>query len=317
MPTDEAPRPGSDLLNQWDSRHLFYMTARISATTAVGESVGTGFFYTFEHPDGRTCEVLVTNKHVVEGWTSLMLTLHNLRQIDGAEHEVGIAGPHDVTIDRGGPWEWIPHPEADVDLCALRVEPIRDALGARGQKFLSISLSARNVLQQERLDDLMAIEDVLMIGYPIGLWDEIHNLPIVRRGLTAIPSVVDYQGRSEGLVDIAAFPGSSGSPILIVDEGGYRTRRGVVMGGGRLLFLGVLYAGPVWSVEGRIVVRKVPTTRNALTDIPVHLGYYVKAHKLQALADVLFDQESSRQSPQSQGVPTRSTRKSKPTKAKG
>ena len=58
-----------------------------------------------------------------------------------------------------------------------------------------------------------------MIGYPIGLIDEYNNKPIVRKGITATTYNIDYNGKKEFLIDIACFPGSSGSPIFIRRDG--------------------------------------------------------------------------------------------------
>lgn len=36
---------------------------------------------------------------------------------------------------------------------------------------------------REKLEKLSALEEVTMVGYPIGLWDEKNNFPIFRRGI--------------------------------------------------------------------------------------------------------------------------------------
>jgi len=60
-----------------------------------------------------------------------------------------------------------------------------------------------------------------MVGYPIGLWDEKNNYPIFRKGITATHPANDYNGKSEFMIDAACFPGSSGSPVYIIDELNY------------------------------------------------------------------------------------------------
>jgi hypothetical protein len=57
-----------------------------------------------------------------------------------------------------------------------------------------ISFSKKMIPTEEDLADLTAVEDVLMVGYPLGLWDQRNNLPIFRRGITATHSAVDYEG---------------------------------------------------------------------------------------------------------------------------
>jgi len=53
-----------------------------------------------------------------------------------------------------------------------------------------------------------------MAGYPNGVSDEVNNLPVVRKGITATPMFADYNGKPEFLIDCAIYEGSSGSPIF-------------------------------------------------------------------------------------------------------
>ncbi len=110
-----------------------------------------------------------------------------------------------------------------------------------------------------------------MTGYPAGLWDVHNNLPILRRGVTASHPAIDYEGRPEILIDIAAFPGSSGSPVMVLIEARPE------------VFLGVLYAGPTDIVEGQIVFSHIPTVSSTPvvhTELGVHLGVAIKAKVL-------------------------------------
>ena len=59
----------------------------------------------------------------------------------------------------------------------------------------------------EELSDLLPVESVLMIGYPDGLWNEVHDLPFSRRGVTATPPGVDFNGRPTFHVDLGVLPG--------------------------------------------------------------------------------------------------------------
>lgn len=57
-----------------------------------------------------------------------------------------------------------------------------------------------------------------MIGYPVGLMDEVNLQPIFRRGVYATNPSLDYMGRKEFLLDIPNNGGSSGSPVFHFDE---------------------------------------------------------------------------------------------------
>lgn len=45
------------------------------------------------------------------------------------------------------------------------------------------------------MNKLDAMEDVIMVGYPVGLWDSVNNRPIFRRGITATDPKVDFEGK--------------------------------------------------------------------------------------------------------------------------
>ena len=93
---------------------------------------------------------------------------------------------------------------------------------------------------QAEIDQLGAVESVLMVGYPIGLWDSVNNKPIVRRGTTATHPAIEFSGRPEFLIDCACWPGSSGSPVVLYQEFASADRQGNInMGGTKMKLLGV------------------------------------------------------------------------------
>ena len=123
----------------------------------------------------------------------------------------------------------------------------------------------------------------LAISYPNGIRDEKNNMPIVRRGITATNPKYDYNGLPIFVIDCACFPGSSGSPVLIFDQGGYLDAKGNLnLGSGRVILLGVLFAGPQHVAEGEIQTIEVPLAQIpiSLSKIPNNLGFVVKAHKI-------------------------------------
>ena len=128
----------------------------------------------------------------------------------------------------------------DIDLCATPLEPFRRKAEQVGKKIFLTTLTTDHIPDDQILRELLALESVTMIGYPIGLWDKVNNLPIARRGMTASHPRVDFNGKRIGVIDIAAFPGSSGSPVLIVNEGGYAIPSGYVTGESSIYCLGSL-----------------------------------------------------------------------------
>ncbi len=247
-----------------------------------GTSSGTGFFFTFKLGPSKTLPVLITNKHVIEGVIEADLFVHTGTQKDGKL--IPASESFHITLDNFES-RWIKHP-GRADLCAMPFQPIVDLAQLQGKTIFKIDLSEDLIPSDVALEQLVALEDVIMVGYPIGLSDTINNYPLLRKGTTASHPAVNFNGDSIGAIDIAAFPGSSGSPVFIFNEGSYPIPSGIALGS-RAIFLGILSSGPVYTADGQIAVVGVPNAPLPLvhTSIPIHLGYYVKSSELASLRD--------------------------------
>ena len=262
---------------------LLFSTVRIECQLRDGRaSTGTAFFFNCKIDEQRHLPLLVTNKHVVSGAQLAQFHLHeSLTDSSGQISPSSTSFP--VTLSDFEK-AWFKHPDPAIDLCVMPFEPLRQQAQAQGKSIFNCPLDDSLIPTQQILDGLSALEDVVMAGYPIGLWDSTNNLPILRRGATASHPATNFQGSEQGVVDMACFPGSSGSPILILNEGGFATSQGFSVGT-RIHFLGVLFAGPVHRADGKIEIIDIPThaVPVPVTTIPIHLGYYVKASALSNL----------------------------------
>ncbi len=133
------------------------------------------------------------------------------------------------------------------------------------------------------------MEEIVMIGYPNGIWDRTHNLPIIRKGITATHARLPLNGKSEFLIDAGCFPGSSGSPVFLANIGSFLRPDGSMSIGTRIALLGTLYAGPQHTTTGDVVVVEVPTDTKALAigAIPNNLGYVISSSRLSELEDLV------------------------------
>jgi hypothetical protein len=178
---------------------------------------------------------------------------------------------------------WVLHPNPLIDIAVFPIAPLLSFVAEKGQVPFYIAFDTSMVADPSFLENLSAIEDIIMIGYPIGLWDSKHNFPIVRRGITATPTFIDVDGQPEFVIDCACFPGSSGSPVLLYSHS-YKGKDGnVFIGAQRIKLLGVLYAGPQYTTTGEIKVVPIPTSVQpiAVSRIPSNLGYCIKAYNMQ------------------------------------
>ncbi|WP_212933817.1 hypothetical protein [Robertmurraya siralis] len=129
------------------------------------------------------------------------------------------------------------------------MKPVLDRANSLGFDIFNYHINVTDLPSEDDLKKLKAIEDIIMVGYPNGLWDEHNNLPIFRKGITETHPNIDYDGKVQFLIDCACFPGSSGSPVVILNEGLFSSREAVIAGD-RLIFLSILFAGPIYNVEG-------------------------------------------------------------------
>lgn len=158
----------------------------------------------------------------------------------------------------------------------MPIAPLMLQAEQEGKKIFFISLDKSLILKPDEFSELSAFEEIIMIGYPNGIWDFVNNMPIIRKGITATHPNLDYNGKREFMIDAACFPGSSGSPVYSYSFGPYTTNSGnTVLGGGpRIKLLGILYAGPQHTATGEIEIINVPAQQKAVafSRIPNNLG---------------------------------------------
>jgi hypothetical protein len=253
---------------------MLFTVVRITADCADhNESVGTGFFFSSGSPENTT-EYLVTNKHVIEDAASISFFMHG--PASGSPEYVALGMQTRYTSD---PADWILHPSPEVDLCCVPIKKLLTEDQRRAVFYLSIP--STSILSQEELDRCPASIGIAMIGYPNGLSDETNGLPIIRHGTTASHPAIPFDGRTEVAVDIACFPGSSGSPIMFSEPRYFASAQ---------KFLGVLHAGPTITVDGKVLVTKIPMVagRRTIIDTMMHLGFAISAARVQELAQLAY-----------------------------
>lgn len=58
-------------------------------------------------------------------------------------------------------------------------------------------------------------EPLLMTGFPLGFYDTLHHLPVVRHAITASAFGIRFQGEGYFLTDARMHRGSSGAPVVM------------------------------------------------------------------------------------------------------
>lgn len=271
------------------TEQLMYSTIRIECELGGGIlSTGTGFLFKFLEDGDSWVPVIVTNKHVVKGAIngSFRFTLSD-------ENGNPLNNNHHIFKFNNFESLWIMHPDPQVDLCIMPIAPIVTLAYDKGVKLFFVTLDKSIIPSQEEINELTAMEEIVMIGYPNGIWDSVNNLPIFRKGITATHPRINYEGKDEFMIDAACFPGSSGSPVVLLNIGSYPMRNGGIGVGSRLMLLGVLYAGPQHTATGEIKVMNIPVRQEpiSISRIPNNLGLVIKSNKLMDFEEILRNME--------------------------
>ena len=270
---------------------LIHSTVRIETTlVGGGSSTGTGFYMNFLQSKETCIPVIVTNRHVVKN--ADIGTFHVTFAKDKDQPDSGRHQQFNIPeFERN----CILHPDPDIDLAAFPIGPLINQAIDTGDKLFYIPLHTDLIPTNKERETFSAMEDIVMIGYPSGIWDAKNNLPVIRRGITATHSNVDWNGGPEFLTDIASFPGSSGSPVFLANLGGYRDNKGnTFMGQDRIRLLGVHYAGAMHTASGEIKIVTAPTSSVpvSITQIPNNIGVAINSSEILEL-----EQEVSRRIP--------------------
>jgi hypothetical protein len=273
---------GQKMIVDTIAEQMLFCTVRIEASNDQIESVGTGFLFAYNLPDGREVPLLITNRHVVEGYNTGKIRFTLMK--DG----VAILGEYIEKSFSTFSTKWFFHPNKEIDIAVLPLGlHIRDIIES-DKKVFTVGIPKEAIPSTEQIKELDAIEDIVFVGYPNGLWDSTNNLPIIRRGITATPISIDFEGKPIFLVDASVFQGSSGSPVFLYNKGTIADRHGNIKIGSRLLLLGIIssvYYKEDEKILDMVSSKKVPSV---ITSEMLDIGIVYKSNQiLQMIESIL------------------------------
>lgn len=249
-------------------KELLYTVVRIETKNIDGNtSSGTSFVFrdTSLPPDSQL--FLVSNKHVVEDAESgtIFFTEKNSSGLP-------ILGQPLFIRNDGFRYQWHGHPDAGVDVAVMPLSwQINMMASSDSQAFLR-PVDLNEMASDSVFDDLDVSAPVLFIGFPNGMFDEKHYLPIVRRGYIATSPSLNFNGEPLFLIDASVFPGSSGSPVFTVGDN-------IIGGTPSLKLLGIVSAVYTQSTDGEISWIPAPSSQVPIPTIEqmIDLGVVYKA----------------------------------------
>ncbi len=253
---------------------LLFSTIRIEAHLKEGASIGTSFIVSYES-ESKQYLFLVTNRHVIQNSISGKFFF---TKSDGT---VPLIGQKFEIVVQDFEKNWISHPSHNIDIVVMPLVPLLNWIENQGQKVYFRAIPLSLIPSKEQEESLTALEEIIFIGYPNGIYDTTNLLPIIRKGITATPISIDYEGKPLLLIDASVFRGSSGSPVLIYDQGSYVIPQGLALGS-RILFVGVLTQVMIREEKGMIEFVEIPTNQVPVvkTEQMLNLGLVIKARTI-------------------------------------
>jgi hypothetical protein len=283
------------------NEQLLFSTVFVKSKTASNDQTATGFIYAVpvKLASGETGDVhfLVTNRHVLKDATEVSF---QMVRADSAHAMPVLGQPWGAALNiSDDAWTGHSDPKVDVAVMAFGYKLNMVAQQTGHQPFFRAVPSAMSMNDQSS-KDLDAIEEIIFIGYPRGIFDTVNLTPVARRGITATPLSLEYEGVPAFLVDGAVFPGSSGSPVFLAQTGSYNARSGGLVIGNRLMFLGVIAAVHTSPALGKLIDLPV-ADKGSVTMLPMNLGIVYKASAIDATIDAWLDANNiSRLAPEQQ-----------------
>lgn len=261
---------------------ILFTTVRIEATSDNNSiSTGTGFIFDYTINE-KHYMFIVTNKHVIAGSIKGNFSF-NLS--DGERPILGNVFNINYTDFEK---QWIKHSQEDIDVAIMPFGPVLNKLSENGTELFIRSIN-QDIIPSDNIieEDIDAVEDVVFVGYPNDIYDRKNLLPVVRKGITATPFSVDFNGKPAFLIDASIFPGSSGSPVFLCNIGSYSKKGKGLVAGNRIFFLGIVASVFIRKDINNIEVIDIPTGKTPIvaTTQMIDLGIVYKSNTIKDIIE--------------------------------
>jgi hypothetical protein len=237
---------------------------------------GTGFLvrHPLPPPDTRNAAYLVSCRHVLAARSGLIRIKLHYKDVDSTSGQPkygrAIAGFDPYTNT------YFAHPDLAIDLACVNISRLLvDMAGTEHIKMFTV-----DQFLDFASDVVGPTMDAYFVGYPLGFYDSVTELPICRAGVIASLPRMGFQGRRTFLIDAQVHRSTSGAPVLV------RT-------GGQLKLAGVL-TGTLASWEpvqvpiddqGEIKYRKISADLGRAVQVPAALGEVLRVDVLREMLD--------------------------------
>ncbi|RJO60997.1 MAG: serine protease [Dehalococcoidia bacterium] len=230
-----------------------WIYATVPIENPQGES-GTGFLVLRNTGLEQGKVFLVTNKHVICSNPSQRSLVTHIKCHFNTKEPDGSAGTicGDVPLCYpDGSKRFREHVDADTDVIAVDVTDVMQFNPKIEKRWVDYSLFADEAKRKEL--DITVGEEIVTIGYPLGLRQGESNFPLIRQGMistkigTLLADKIQIQGAGlrerklrAFLIDGATIPGSSGSPVILKPVIGRIQGDAILMGSAPPVLLGIV-----------------------------------------------------------------------------
>jgi hypothetical protein len=222
------------------SERIFFSTIKMSLETKEETHVtATGFFVSKLVSKDEFVVFLVASKELIDNSIAASLVFHE--GLDNAGLDINEQEKIHIRIGEND-WKdmWF-YSDKTSDFVIAPVMPIVRFIEAKLDKicfFQPIDLTS--ISNEEQLKDISLSEDILFLAYPKEIVQEDEHMPVVGRAKLATALFKSFNNKPEFLIyPSTTTSDTSGSPVFILNEGSFMTKKGQVLGN-RFLFLGIL-----------------------------------------------------------------------------
>lgn len=196
---------------------------------------------------------------------------------EGDKYNEPITGSHIKRKIENFSKRWIRHPSEEVDLCAMPMMPIITEIRREGKVPWFRRIEYSTIPSEEEWRNFIPAEDIIMIGYPNGLWDEVNGIPFFKKGMTATHPYMNYKGREEFVIDMSVYPGSSGSPVFLLTNEFYAKSRTFQGRPDHARLLGIAYKHFKFNANLKSFESENPNLSDEVP--PIDLGLAIRSTK--------------------------------------
>ena len=169
---------------------------------AKAQAKATGFFYR-----NKDRLFLITNRHVVIDEKKNYKPNRLRFRVHTDPKDLCKNSDVDLPLYQGSQKVWREFNDKTIDIVAIELDTLKM------QNYVVAPFSKEILPPNDLLIGLG--ENVLVMGYPLGFYDDVFNLPIIRNATVASIYPVPFQGKPYFLIDARLHPGTSGSPVIL------------------------------------------------------------------------------------------------------